>query len=61
MLKESKILETEGKGDDCILESAKIMNSMVITNDAELKKRLKKEGIKVIYVRKKAYLVADGE
>ena len=60
-IKKFQITETEGKGDDCILETAKKMNTMVITNDTELKKRLKTEQIKVIYIRKKAYLVLDGE
>ena len=46
-------------GDDSILELAKRTNSIVVTNDKELKKRLKKSSISVIFLRAKKKLMME--
>lgn len=52
-----RIVRTEGKGDRAILELAKRLKLPVVTQDKELKKRLKAEGIKVITLRERSYFV----
>ena len=54
-----KVIETEKKGDESIFAMAKELNAVVVTNDRELRKRLKDNGLKVIYLRQKSYLVLD--
>ena len=46
--------------DDVILRKAKEWNCPVATNDANLRKRLREDGVTVVYVRKKSYLKVDG-
>ncbi|RLF72088.1 MAG: twitching motility protein PilT [Thermoplasmata archaeon] len=52
-----RIVRTDGKGDRAILELAKRLKLPVVTQDKELKKRLKAEGIKVITLRERSYFV----
>ena len=47
----------EHKGDDAVFCLAKKLNSIVVTNDKELKKRLKEISIPVIFLRAKKKLV----
>lgn len=54
-----KIIGTDKKGDESILAMARELNAVVVTNDRVLRKRLKKDGIKVIYLRQKSYLALD--
>jgi len=54
-----RVIETEKKGDESILAMAKELNAVVVTNDRELRKRLKDNGLRVIYLRQKSYLVLD--
>ncbi len=54
-----RVIETERKGDESILSLAKEMNAHVLTNDKALRKRLKEEGVRVIYLRQKSYLALD--
>jgi rRNA-processing protein FCF1 len=54
-----KIIMTEKKGDESILTIAKELNAVVVTNDRILRKRLKLNGIRVIYLRQKSYLALD--
>ena len=46
-------------GDDSIIELVKKINGIVITNDKDLKNRLKEKSISVIYLRAKKKLVLD--
>ncbi|MEM5879169.1 MAG: PIN domain-containing protein [Candidatus Aenigmatarchaeota archaeon] len=50
-----KILETEQSPDKAFLSLAD-KNTIIATNDSELRKKLKKLGIKTIYLRAKKYL-----
>ncbi len=49
----------EKKGDDSILELAKKINGIVVTNDRELRIRLKKISLSVIFLRAKKKLVME--
>ncbi|MBS7609181.1 30S processome protein Utp24 [Candidatus Bathyarchaeota archaeon] len=46
--------------DDLILRTAKAWRCPVATNDRNLRRRLRKLGIPVVYVREKSYLAMDG-
>ncbi len=46
-------------GDTAIFKYAKDLNAFVVTNDKELRKKLKNESISVIYLRGKQKLVLD--
>ena len=46
--------------DDVILRKAKEWNCPVATNDANLRRRLREDGVPVVYVRKKSHLIVDG-
>ncbi|MEA3324823.1 MAG: DNA-binding protein [Euryarchaeota archaeon] len=50
--------EAAGNVDDSILELAVEMKVAVFTNDAELKRRLREGGAKVVYLRQRSYLVS---
>jgi rRNA-processing protein FCF1 len=54
-----KAVEAPGSADDVILGLAKALSADVFTNDAALKKRLKKEGIKTVYMRSRHKLETD--
>jgi rRNA-processing protein FCF1 len=45
-----------GNADDAIIEAAKKTHGVVVTNDTELRKRLKRESIPVIFLRGKKKL-----
>lgn len=49
----------ERYGDDSIVELAKKMNGVVVTNDKELRRRLKKLSLSVIFLRAKKMLVLE--
>jgi rRNA-processing protein FCF1 len=57
--KKYEVVHTEKKGDEAILELAEKMKAVVVTNDKELRKRLKKMDLKVVYMRQKSHLAAD--
>ncbi|MEA1908664.1 MAG: DNA-binding protein [Euryarchaeota archaeon] len=57
LLDRCKIVETAGNVDDAILALADRMGAAVLTNDAELKARLRDTGVSVVYVRQRSYLV----
>lgn len=52
-------LDTDKKGDDAVIYFAEKYSGIVVTNDRELRKRLKDISIKVIYLRNKKHLVLD--
>ena len=53
------LIEVEGKGDDAIIEFAKKNKCMVITNDKQLRKRLKEISTKSIFLKTKKILDID--
>ena len=58
-----KIEETAKSGetvDDVIIRLAKDWNCPVATNDTELRRRLRREGIAVIFLRQQSYLEVEG-
>ncbi|MDI6897165.1 PIN domain-containing protein [Methanocella conradii] len=54
-----QVVEAPGEADGAIVELAKKLHAPVFTNDSELRKRLKNEGIKTIYMRSKHKLESD--
>ena len=52
-------LDTSKKGDDAVIYFAQELSGIVVTNDRDLKKRLRKLLIKVIYLRGKKRLVLE--
>jgi rRNA-processing protein FCF1 len=52
-------LDYDLSGDTAIFKYAKDLNAFVVTNDKELRKKLKNESISVIYLRGKQKLVLD--
>lgn len=59
LAKQCREIEAPGNADDVILRLAKELGADVFTNDTELRKRLKKEGIKTVFMRSKHKLEAD--
>ncbi len=53
------IAETELSGDDAVIDVAVKNDSAVVTNDRELIRRLRAQGIRVIRLRGERYLIAD--
>ncbi|VVB68042.1 Uncharacterised protein [Candidatus Norongarragalina meridionalis] len=49
-------IDAEGKPDDAILAWAKRENAAVVTNDAALKQRLKKAGVRIITISRERRL-----
>lgn len=60
LLTRCRIVDTEGNVDDAIIELAIESGCAVLTNDSELKKRLRDRGVAVVYLRQRKYLV-EGE
>ena len=59
LIKKYKIIESEGKGDDSVLLLAKKLNSIVVTNDRNLRNRLKESSLQTIFLRGKKRLVLE--
>jgi len=59
LIKDYKVIESEGKGDDSVLYLAKKLHAVVVTNDKELRNRVKEESLKTVYLRGKKRLVLD--
>lgn len=54
-----RTIESVKKGDEAILSLANKLNAVVVTNDRELRRRLKENELRVIYIRQKSYLAMD--
>jgi len=54
-----RLVETESKGDDGVLETAVKMDAAIVTNDKELKKKAKQMNLPVIYLREGCRLVME--
>ena len=52
-------LNIKKNGDDSVIEYASILNGLVITNDTELRKRLKDKSISTIFLRGKQKLCLE--
>ena len=59
LIKKYKIIESEGKGDDSVFFLAKKLNSIVVTNDRNLRNRLKESSLQTIFLRGKKRLVLE--
>jgi rRNA-processing protein FCF1 len=59
LIKDYKVIESEGNGDDSVLFLAKKLHAVVVTNDKELRIRIKEESLKTVYLRGKKRLVLD--
>ncbi|MCX9085136.1 MAG: DNA-binding protein [Candidatus Methanoperedens sp.] len=57
LLSRCTIIEENGFADDAIFEMAIKMKASVLTNDAELKKRLCSKGVTIVYLRDRTRLV----
>ena len=51
MISHFEIISSEGKGDDCILETARTLGAFTLTNDRELLIRAKSLGIRNASIR----------
>lgn len=51
-----RLVETESKGDEGVLETAIKMDAAIVTNDKELKKKAKKLRLPIIYLREGNHL-----
>jgi rRNA-processing protein FCF1 len=56
LLDRCTIIEESGFADDVIIEMALEMKASVLTNDAELKKRLCSKGVTIVYLRDRTRL-----
>ena len=54
-----EVIKLEGEVDSSILDFAEKNRCVVCTNDRELKKKLKKIGVPVIFIRGKSHLQKD--
>ncbi len=54
-----KVVECEGSADDCVIEVAKKRNAVIATFDRKMRKRARELGIKLVTVRKGAYVMDD--
>ena len=46
-----RLMETENRGDDGVIETALKMEAAIVTNDKELKKKAKELQLPIIYLR----------
>ncbi len=54
-----KIVPTKATGDEAIIELATQTGAYVLTNDKELRSKLRKAGISLIYLRSGTHLVTE--
>lgn len=57
LAREFRVVKAEGKGDEAIINLARRLKLPVVTQDKELKRRLKEEGLSVITLRERSYFV----
>ena len=62
MVEKCKVFEdhSEITVDDSLIQLAKKTDMVIGTTDSELRKKARGEGVKVIYLRQRRYLVLDG-
>ncbi|MCJ2531096.1 MAG: hypothetical protein LN413_02090 [Candidatus Thermoplasmatota archaeon] len=54
------VIDVEGVGDDALLSLAQAEGAAVLTNDRDLRRRLRKANLPVIYLRERSRLEAVG-
>ena len=59
LAKRGKVVDAKGNADEAILTMA-CENCVVGTTDAELRKKLRRKGVSVMYLREKSHLALDG-
>lgn len=59
LAKRFKVVASKGKGDEAILATALELKAVLVTNDAELRKRAKTNGLRVAYLRGKDHLEVE--
>lgn len=59
LIKKYEIIDEKGAGDDSVLSLAQKLNGIVVTNDRVLKNRVKKTGLRIIFLRGKNRLVLE--
>ena len=59
LIKRYEIMDAEGIGDDSLIYLAQKLNGIVVTNDRELRKRIKNVFLKTIYLRGKNKLILE--
>ena len=59
LAKRYKVLPSQGKGDEAVLNMATELHAVLVTNDAELRKRAKSKGLRVAYLRGKDRLEVE--
>lgn len=60
LVKRGSVVEAKGGADDSILKLASEKKCVVGTTDAALRKKLRRQGTPVIYLREKSHLAIDG-
>jgi len=58
-VKRYDVINIDEKGDNAVMNLAKKLSGIVLTNDRELRKRLRAESLHVIYLRGKNRLVLE--
>jgi len=59
LIEKYEIVDADGKGDQAILEMAKKLNCVVLTNDKKLRDKIKKLSLHSVYLRGKSKLVLE--
>ncbi|MEM0448752.1 MAG: twitching motility protein PilT [Methanomassiliicoccales archaeon] len=55
------IAETKEQGDEGVIEAARRLEAFVVTNDALIRSRLRKLGMRTIFLRSGNHLAFDGD
>jgi len=61
LIEKFEIVETEGKGDEALIEAAKNYGCVLITNDKNLKRRAKKLGLTLGYLKENRRVFVESE
>jgi uncharacterized protein len=56
-----KRYQTEIQGDEGIIAAAKDLQAIVVTNDALMRSKLRKEGIRCIFLRSRSHLYLEDD
>lgn len=59
LIKNFKLVDADGKPDDSLIILAKKYNGIIVTNDKKLRKDIKNNSLKTIYLRNKSKLVLE--
>lgn len=59
MMERCRLEEAPGPADDAVMSLAKRLNAAAFTNDAALRSRLKREGVRTVFLRGRQKLAVD--